>query len=250
MNAPPVRRVEPAPATVDAVREWLRPVREALGHDFLSVYLTGSVLTSGFDPKRSKINVLVIARSLGPSQLDALGAAIRAGRKPYIVEPLFLSKSQIEHSLDVFPIEWIDIQERHLLIEGEDVVAALEVPQTYLRLQCEHELRGKHIQLRQAMLRFHGDALEQERALSAAASSFATVFRTLLRLNGETPPAETGDVIVRVAEVYGLDREALLGAHLVRTAGDSKRAQVPAILKRFVTEVDHLITSIDTQRVP
>jgi len=250
MDAPPLRRVEPAAATVNAARAWLRPVRDALGADFLAAYLTGSVLTTDFDPKRSRVNLLVIARALGSLQLDALGPVIPDVKTPPAIEPLFLARPQIERSLDVFPIEWIDIQERHLLLEGEDVVASLDVPRTYLRLQCEHELRGKHIQLRQAMLRFHGEAEGQQRALSAASSGFVVLFRTLLRLNGETPPAETGDVIVRVAEVYSLDREALLSAHFARTGGDARRAEAPALMRRFVAEVDRLIAAIDTQRVP
>src|SRR6185436_21110039 len=97
-------------------------------------------------------------------------------------EPLFMTQSQIEKSLDTFPIEWLEIQERHLLLEGADVVGNLEVPLTYLRLQCEHELRGKHIQLRQAYLHQHARPADLEKTLSSAASGLATLFRTLLRL--------------------------------------------------------------------
>src|SRR2546422_978528 len=62
-------------------------------------------------------------------------------------EPLFMTQRNIEMSLDSFPVEWLEIRERHLLLEGEDLVATLEVQQAYVRMQCEHELRGKFIQL-------------------------------------------------------------------------------------------------------
>ena len=48
---------------MDRARRWLAPVRAALGPDFVAAYLTGSVLTEGFDPKHSQINVLVVARA-------------------------------------------------------------------------------------------------------------------------------------------------------------------------------------------
>src|SRR5207249_10872524 len=118
----------------------------------LAAYLSGSVLTQGFDPRQSRINLLVVARSLAVPTLERLRQATPVSKKPPHFDPLFLTGGQIEKSLDSFPIEWLEIQERNLLIEGEDVFRLLEVPRTYLRLQCEHELRGKHIQLRQAYL--------------------------------------------------------------------------------------------------
>ena len=74
-------RIEPPPATLDAARRWLVPVREALGTEFLSAYLTGSVLTQGFDPAHSRINLLVVCRALEGATLDRLAAAIPTTRK-------------------------------------------------------------------------------------------------------------------------------------------------------------------------
>src|SRR6266545_530726 len=145
-------RIEPAPAILEASRRWLEPVRKTLGHEFLAAYLTGSVLTQSFDPRRSRVDLLVVAHALDTELLDQLSRAIPVTRRAPHFQPLFLTRRQVEKSLDVFPIEWIEIQERHLLLEGEDVVAGLEVPRAPLRLQLEHELRGKHIQLRQTLL--------------------------------------------------------------------------------------------------
>jgi hypothetical protein len=243
-------RIEPAAATLEAARLWLAPVRAALGDRFLSAYLTGSVLTQGFDPKRSQINLLVLSRSLGDDTLAAIAAAIPAPKKPYHFDPLFLTRQQLEKSLDVFPIEYLEMRERHLLLEGEDVIASIVVPLTYLRLQCEHELRGKHIRLRQSLLRHWNQTPELGEQLAASASSFATLFRTLLRLRGETPPGDPAHVIERVADLYRLDAQALLGAHLARTAGVVRRDDAQKMFRRFVAELDKLIVAIDELRVP
>jgi len=243
-------RIEPAPEILEATRHWLEPVRGALGPEFLSAYLTGSVLTQGFDLKRSGINALVVARSLGIETLDSLHAAIPVNKKPPRFDPLFLTRVQIAKSLDAFPIEWIEIQERHLLIEGEDVFTSLEVPQTHLRLQLEHELRGKHIQLRQAYLASPRRPAELGRVMRAAASSFATLFRTILRLRGEDPPADTPHVIERVADSLKLDAQALLAAHLVRYSGRRyKPEELTALYCKFLAEMDRLVIAIDQLRV-
>src|SRR6266850_4472490 len=173
-------RIEPPQELLAAARAWLEPVRRELGGEFRAACLTGSVLTQGFDARHSKINILVVARALEPETLDRLRLSMPAPRKAPYFDPLLLTRHQIEHSLDSFPIEWLEIKERHLILEGEDVFGQLEVPNTYLRLQCEHELRARHIRLRQAYLVSGKRTSLLLDALKASASSFATLFRTLL----------------------------------------------------------------------
>jgi hypothetical protein len=238
-------RIEPAAEILDAARKWLAPVRVALGPDFTSAYLTGSVLTQGFDVRHSHINVLVVARVLDPAALDALARAIPHGGKPGI-DPLFVTEAQVRQSLDVFPIEWQEIQERHMRIDGADVFSNLEVPRAELRRQCEHELRSKHLRLRQAFVMQHEHADHLTRALRLSASGIAAVFRTLLRLRGEVPPAHTGRVIERVADLFKLDAQALLGPHVLRySTRRPKREEIQALYRKFLVELDRLIAAVD-----
>ncbi|HEY3217398.1 MAG TPA: hypothetical protein VGK93_12990 [Candidatus Eisenbacteria bacterium] len=244
-------RIEPSGDVLVASRRWIEGVRPSLANDFLACYLTGSVLTQGFDPKRSRVNLLVVARSLGLETLEAIAHAIPETKKPPHFDPLFLTSRQIEKSLDSFPIEWLEIQETHLLLEGHDVLGGLEVPRGYLRLQCEHELRGKFIQLRQAYLLHsrHPDRLEP--VLKGAASSFAALFRTLLRLRGESPPADVPHLIERVSDLHGLNAEGLLGAYLVRhTERHYRGVELVAIHRKFLAELGRLVEAIDELRVP
>ncbi len=242
-------RIEPAPAILEAARRWLAPVRTALDTEFLAAYLTGSVLTAGFDPQHSRVNVLVFARTLPPGVLDRIASAMPVTKKPPHFEPLFLVRDQIAPSLDVFPMEWLDVLERHLRLEGEDVFGGVEVPRTWLRHQCEHELRGKHIRLRQEYLASGARTERLREVLTRFASGFHTLFRTLVRLRGEEPPASTERVIERVADAYGLDARALLGAYMVRYSRKSDGDDVKEIYRRFLVEIERLIGAIDTLRV-
>ena len=242
-------RIEPASVILEAARRWLEPVRGALDTDFLAAYLTGSVLSAGFDPAHSRVNLLVVARTLPSASLDRLAASIPADKKPPHFEPLFLSQAQILPSLDVFPMEWLDLIERHLRIEGEDVFSTLQVPRTWLRHQCEHELRGKHIRLRQEYLASSGRTDRLREVLSRFASGFHTLFRTLLRLRGDEPPASTERVIEAVADAYGLEARALLGAWMVRYSRKSEGDDVKDLYRRFMVEIERLIAAIDTLRV-
>src|SRR5262245_54606699 len=182
MTSRTLARIGPTEEVLAAGRVWLAPVRAAIDRDFVAAYLTGSVLTQGFDPARSEVNVLVVARLLAVETLDAVARALPATKQPPRFAPLLMTERQIEKSLDSFPIEWTEIQEQHLLIEGHDVLGNLQVPRTYLRLQCEHELRAKLILLRQSYVLSGARPDRLEGVLRSSASGFATLFRTLMRL--------------------------------------------------------------------
>lgn len=252
MSLKDASRTAPAPEILDAARAWLTPVRQALGGEFLSCYLSGSVLHHGFDPAKSGVNLLALVRTLDITMLDRVAAAIPpSGRRGPRIDPLILTERQMRASLDAFPIEWTEIEEVHLLLEGQDVLADLRVPRDNLRLQCEHELRTKLLTLRQAYLQAHGEATGLEAVLRSAASSFATLFRTLLRLRGEEPPASTPKVVERVSDLYQLDARALLEAWQVRFEPRKLRSdEMRDLYRRFVVQIERLVDVIDTLRVP
>jgi hypothetical protein len=131
------------------------------------------------------------------------------------------------------------------------VLDAVEVPRVHLRLQIEQELREKLITLRQAYLAGARRPAALEEVLKAAASSFATLCRSLLRLRGETPPAQAGQVVERIADLFGLDAGGLLGAHLVRYGERRfKGTELTGHYRKFLVEVERLVNAIDEIRVP
>jgi len=242
-------RVEPAPEILIAARHWLEPLRGTLDSEFIAAYLTGSVLTDHFDARHSRVNILIVARTLDLDRLEALAAVMPPGAKPGF-EPLLVTRAQVERSLDVFPIEWFDIIERRFRLEGDDVFAGIEIPRQALRMQCEHELRAKHLRLRQAFVVAHGRADQLAAALRLTASGLAVLFRTLLRLRGETAPVGAPHTIERVAELYGLDSAGLLGPHLLRYSNRKpKLPEIQATYRKFLVELDRLIAAVDEMRV-
>jgi len=240
----------PAPGEIlEAARAWLEPVRRALGGEFVACYLTGSVLQQGYDPDKSGVNLLVLVRTLDMDVLDRVAGAMPARGRPRM-DPLILAESQMRTSLDAFSIEWTEIVEMHLLLDGEDVLATLIVPRDNLRLQCEHELRTKLLSLRQAYLQSRDDASGLEVVLRSAATSFATLFRTLLRLGGETPANGTPQVIERIAELYQLDDRTLLDAWQVRFEPRKRKPdELRSLYRRFAVQIERLVEVIDTLRV-
>ena len=63
--------VDPA-RVADAANNWAKPLIESLADGFVSLYLYGSAVDPGFDPKHSDVNLLLIARALPASTIRAL----------------------------------------------------------------------------------------------------------------------------------------------------------------------------------
>ena len=246
-----LERSEPAHHVLSAAQRWLAPVRERLGDDFLSAYITGGAMNAGFDPSKRHVNVLVVTRELTLGRLDEIAAAVPETLKPPHIDPLFLTMQQVQRSLDVFPIEWLDLKDRHWRLEGVDFLETLEVPQTYLRLQIEQELRGKHLRLKQEYLMGAAHPERLHAALARLASGFHTLFRSLIRLHSEVPPASLERVIARVAEIYALDAGALHGAHKLRALRKHPGAEeTRTTYKAFLAQVELLTAAVDALRVP
>jgi hypothetical protein len=246
MDRSPELLIEPAPGVLQAARRWVDRIHPVLGPDFVAAYVTGSALTQGWSPSRSDVNVLVVARRLDAETLDRLAPLVSMPARAPHIAPLFLTETQIQRSLDVYPMEFLDLHERHLLLEGENVLSDLRVSRTDLRLQCERELRSRLIELRQTYLLKQRSPTAMAESLSSMAAGWNVLFRALLRLRGEEVPAHNARVIERVADLFGLPAEGLLGAYVMRYgAGRPRPSETRQRFLAFVLSVESLVTVLD-----
>jgi predicted nucleotidyltransferase len=168
----------------------------------ISVALYGSAVGKDFSKKASDINIAIIFSEIGFSDLKKSQKLISKGLKRRIPSPLFLTKSYIESSSDVFPIEFLEMKENHITIYGDDILSGLEVSKENLRLECESQIKGKLIRIRQAYLEMAGKKKGIERLLKESLSSLIPVFKGLLRLKGITPPSGKEEVLIETAKNF------------------------------------------------
>jgi len=95
---------------------------EAVGDNLISVVVFGSVLGKNFVPGKSNINILLIVKQIDVSVLKSCLKLVEKGYKQDFVAPLMFTRQHIESSLDVFPIEFLEISDNHLTIYGEELL--------------------------------------------------------------------------------------------------------------------------------
>ena len=232
--------------TERTLRGFTREVRDLYGEDVRSVILYGSAVGQDYIPDVSDLNLLVVLKEVGPEQLGKALKYVKGWRKNRI-NPLFLDPRYIGSSLDAFPIEFLEMKERHRLLWGEDLLEDLDVPQENLRLQCEQELKGKWLKLRQAYLETGGNPKRVRKLMTTSLRPFGVVLSALLRLKGfEVPPGEFLEVVAQVEEALDLELSAFREVYQLKQGfRSSDRAELNALFARYLTEVRLLAQAAD-----
>lgn len=217
-----------------------------LGSGLKAVSVYGSATGPDFVPKRSNINLVVVLDRLDEEVLTRLLDVVKWGTGKRIVPPLMLTPADIEVSLDVFPIEFLEIKDSHVVIMGDDFFSSLDVGPKDLRLECESQLKAAVLRTRQAYLEIGWRKKGAEEVLTTSLTSLIPVFRCMLRLKGVAPPRNKADVVASLGNTFGVETKTFL-AILRDKAGDERieGEEAHGVLARYIDEITHLAGRVD-----
>nr|HDM59596.1 hypothetical protein [Bacillota bacterium] len=234
------------PKVIQVLNPYCQDMIAIHGENLKSIILYGSATGEDFVSKRSNVNLMIVLGEVTQASLKNSLKTVAKGRKRGIVAPLFLSEEHIRRSADVFPIEFLEIQENHVVLYGDDPFESLEIDRSNIRLQCEHELKGKLIRVRQGYL--ERGLLKKNIAslLTESLTSFIPVFRNMLRLVGEQLPKRRQDVIEKTAERFDVSPDPFVKILRLKEGMKVPDARaVDGIFADYLTELDKLAIAID-----
>ncbi len=169
-----------------------------------SIHITGSALTEDFDPKRSDINSVFVLKKTDLKFLELLAPLGKKYGKKKVSAPLIMTPEYISNSLDVFPIEFLNMKLIHRTVFGEDLFESIEIQRTDLRHQCERELKVRLIGLRQGYISSSGNRKILTESFVDSFSGYIPLFRGIIVLLGKEPPVKIDDVLTVLEEVSGV----------------------------------------------
>jgi predicted nucleotidyltransferase len=236
--------------------ELVRQLRAAYKERLASVVLYGSAAGGDHIPDRSDYNVLVLLESLDSARLDAssavaASAVARAWREAGNPPPMTMSLEEWRRSADIFPMEYADILERNRVLHGDPPFAGISVAPADLRLQLEQQVMGKLLQLRQGALLAGTDGKRQTELVAASLSTMMVLFRAVMRLHGERPPADNVATATRVGALAGFEPAPFLRA--VRHVRGEQRlsgAEAGQVLSGYVAAIEQLSRHLDQFAAP
>jgi predicted nucleotidyltransferase len=193
----------------DVIIERFKPfqneILSAYKDNVHSITLTGSALTDDFVPGKSDINSVVVLTEMNFKFLELLATLGKKYQKKRIAAPLIMTPEYIVNSLDVFPIEFLNIKLLHRTIVGENLFKDLEINRANLRLQCERELKVRLIGLRQGYISCLGNSKMLMDMFIDSFSGYIPLFKGIILLLGKEPPVTSRDTIDVLEEVSGVN---------------------------------------------
>ncbi|MFH0917783.1 MAG: hypothetical protein V1830_01465 [Candidatus Omnitrophota bacterium] len=184
------------------IAAFVQSLKKIYREDLLSVILYGSGASGEFVNNHSNLNILVLLKS---TQLSLLKKASEVIGRFKNLTPLFLTREFLLSSTDVFPIEFLDMQENYTVLDGQDILKEIQVDLKNLRFQCEQELKSKLLNLKQVYLNLNRQPANLKEPLLKSFTSILHILRNVLRLKGIQPYYPKEDLLKQLAAHFKID---------------------------------------------
>ena len=198
-----------------------------------SLYVTGSAVTSDFSEKTSDLNSLIVLDEIHFDFFKFLAPLGKKFKSKGIAAPLVMSPSYINESLDVFPMEFLELKLIHKTAYGNDIVKDLEIDPKLLRLQCEREIKTRLIGLWQGYISSLGETDIIASLLWRSIKGCMPLFRSIIFLMGTEPPLKKIDVINSLNGTTHFDKEVLIKALLLKEKRFKDREEVLSLFESY-----------------
>jgi len=185
----------------DPVDEFAQTLHDVFADQVLALTLFGAVTTPGFRPGTHTAKSVIVLQDMDVTALRRLSdKGTRLGRLN-LAAPLIMTPAYIADSLDTFPLEFLEIAQRHVTVFGTDYFSSLEPHEHELRLQCERELKVAGTTLRQGLLASLGSEKFIEQLERDLAEGLLRVMRGLLWLKHERDALPGAEVVARLESI-------------------------------------------------
>ncbi|HDR16145.1 MAG TPA: hypothetical protein ENN79_11800 [Desulfobacteraceae bacterium] len=184
------------------------------GDGLVSIICFGSSARGEYRPGKSDINFMIVLEDDAIERLDEAFDTVARWRARNVAIPVFVTEAYVCSSVDVFPIEYLDMQRSHILVYGKNVLSKLTFESEHVRLQCEREVKGKLLLLRERFVETRGKTKSVSELIGESLGAFIAVFEGLLHLKNIEIPAKKTEIVAVTCRSFGLDKglfETLLG---------------------------------------
>ncbi|MGC9031681.1 MAG: hypothetical protein ACP5H7_02900 [Minisyncoccia bacterium] len=134
------------------VEKFLKIIEDIFGKRLLSCILYGSAVKGNYKEGISDINLIIIIDKFEAKDLDEIKRRVSKFAWKNLIKPYFFSEWFLLSSADVFPVEWMDIKENHIVLYGEDLTEKINVENKNLRIELERKLKQLFLDFQQGII--------------------------------------------------------------------------------------------------
>ena len=119
-------------------------------NSLLGLTLYGAALEDGHSHSPAQTIMVLERVDIGPLRTLAQHASLFGSQN--LAAPLAMTPEYITASLDTFPLELIEVHQRHVTLVGTDYFESLDIRDEHVRLQCEREFKRILMRIRHGIL--------------------------------------------------------------------------------------------------
>ena len=230
------------------LRAYVKDVQRVYGDSLDGVLLYGSAMRGEFLPGRSNLNIVLVVKSTKADQLKKYGALHRRWAKEQIVVPLFVTQADLPAMSLVFPLEYLEMQEQHRLLAGQDPFVGFKVDQRHLLAEVLQSLRGNLLRVRQRFIEGGGSEEAITILLPLSLTAMLPCLRGVQRLLGR-PVLSQGESLLKDFETcLSVDLSGLRDAWLLKRGQISPgQKEVPRLMERYLESLEQLVQAVEAR---
>ena len=228
------------------IHQFSESLKELYQDNLVAIILYGSAASGERIENHSNINILIVLKKADLPTLE-LSRKIIQKHSAKTIEPLFLSQDYVFNSLDVFPIEFLDMKENHSCLYGQDILKDIKIDLKNLKFQCEQELRSKFLLLKQHYLRVHPrDRAGLLKLLFKNFTSLMHILKNVVRLKGKSPSTNKENLLKEISAELHVETSALLKILQVsKTPSRIKVEDTHTLLSELINNLEQIVIKVD-----
>ncbi|MGB0908791.1 MAG: hypothetical protein ACPGYT_00370 [Nitrospirales bacterium] len=225
--------------------KYLVQVRKRLDAQIETIILYGSLVRGEYVEGHSNINVLLLLRECSISNLQACSGLSERWRKEGIVAPLVLAELELKQSFTLFQVEYCEIKENHVLLEGRDPFLTLHIDDKLLAHQCQRELNGNLLRVRQRFIEGNGRPEAIPALLTLSLMALLPTLRAVCRTLGHPYGGKSADFLKNLPNVLNVDEPVFLEVLEIKQGSRTPgKLTMPDLFMRYVQGVEIICTEV------
>jgi len=234
-------------AIKEALKGLVEDLRATHGDNLASVVLYGSAAAGDHVELRSDYNILIALKRITPEDLRQAQAPMREWQRLGHPLPVYFTVEELADAADVFPIEFHQMANARVVLDGADPFEFVELSSANLRHQTEYELRSKLIQLRRLYIPASVSIEKLCDLMSDSLASFAALFRAVLMLHGQEAPVSKPDVVRATATLLRLDPKPFERIFQFRSGGNlpSSEKEANDLFGAYLFQIEQVVETVD-----
>ncbi len=231
------------------IKKFSDELLQKAGSNLISFIVYGSMAT-GEQYKKSDYNTLIVLNEIGLKELSAISGVIKKWVKSGNPVPMIFTEETMKMSMDVFPLEFMDIKENHIIIYGRDVIKKLKINTKNLRLEVERELKSAFLRLIRAFLMTEGKPGDLKTLMLNSISGIVALLKGVLRLYKIKPPVKKPDVINAIPQNMKLNKTVFFDILKLKEDIQMFRdKEIMSIFSEYLENIEKVIKKIDKKGV-